>query len=147
MGNPNWKRLAELGQLPEHAKEMLPQSFNEANAYSIIKKKEEVEGEIKDEKEKIEEIESFIMNEKRSKYINLTNRELRQICEDNKIDNTGNKDELVSRIVAFNDSKANTNGLQKEEEIKEEIETGEEVAKNEEIEEEKIGEFIDPLIK
>lgn len=107
MGKPNWLRLAELGQLPEYMKDQLPASYSEANenarrSKSLEPNKEPAEEmkdieQIVDETQKIEEVTKTDVRkdlEKKSKG------ELQRICVDNGLETTGNKEELIERILA-----------------------------------------------
>lgn len=131
MGQPNWKRLAELGQLPDYMKDQLPANFREANEEALKSRREEPNKEPEIENKNIqdiidenEEVTEVPLDEVKAELLKKTNSELRDILKENGLDDSYAKNaDLIERIVAS----------PKEEEKKEE-------------EEEKIGEFVDELL-
>lgn len=109
MGRPNYQRLAELGQLPEHMKPIVSADIVDANNNAIEAKESEPNKEF-------ENIESVISDSKEEDLSKKSNRELRNILEEKGLDSTYAKNkELIKRILTPE---------VKEEEKKEEV-TGE----------------------
>jgi len=118
MGRPNFQRLAELGQLPEY----ITPSFNEAlaqvDAMNKTKKAEE-------EKQKLinEGIENVSDEATRESLEEKSKRELIIICKEKGVE-IGSKEEMINNILGP---------------VVEKVEVKEE--------EEKPGEFVDPLLQ
>lgn len=119
MGRPNFQRLAELGQLPDYMKPTFNQAIAQVNAMN--KKKKEVEEKQIKEDAVIEEVSTSTVEEE---LLSQSKSELRRICEQKGLDNSGSKEELIERILSPS----------KVEEVKEK-------------EDEKPGEFVDSLLQ
>lgn len=134
MGHPNWQRLAELGQLPDYMKDVLPANYSEANENSRRARGQEPNKEL-EENENIESIisdavEEVEVDEAREELLRKTNSELRDILKENGLDDSYAKNaDLIERIL---------NPVE-EEKVEEKVEE----KKNDE---EKVGEFVDELL-
>lgn len=113
MGKPNWQRLAELGQLPDYIKEELPASFSEANENAIRSKNYEPnkgldevlsdnedtllapDGSEIDPKTITEVSDEDVLSELQKK----SKSDLQKICIESGLDSTGNKEDLIERIL------------------------------------------------
>lgn len=126
MGHPNWKRLAELGQLPDYMKEQVTPDILSANQQSLRTKNEEPNKEVEQIESAIGEVTS---EDVRAELEKKTNKELMQILEEKGLDSKyEQKNVLIDRIL--------------EGKKVEEVETTEE-----KVESEKVGEFIDDLLQ
>lgn len=128
MGHPNWKRLAELGQLPIEMQDKVTADIVDAQNNALKMKRETnaieevvVEGEKKAE---------VILTEE-DRVMMLSKGEMIAILSEAKLNTTGNRKELVARIMS----------MPKEEVKVEEVKVGEK------IEDAPQGEFIDELLK
>lgn len=131
MGHPNWKRLAELGQLPKEMESEVSGDILDTQINSLKSSKERVK-EVKEAEAKDNMTIEEILNEQElgeEDKLNLkTKSELEDILLEAKADAGGNRKQLIARILA----------LPKEEVKKEEEEVVEDAPR---------GEFIDELLK
>lgn len=141
MGHPNWQRLAELGQLPDYMKDVLPANYSEANENSRRARGQEPNKEL-EENENIKSIISDAVeevDEAREELLRKTNSELRDILKENGLDDSYAKNaDLIERIL--------NPEVKKEEEAVVEEEKIEEKVEEKKNDEEKVGEFVDELL-
>lgn len=106
MGQPNWKRLAELGQLPDYMKNEVTVDILETHQNSLKNKNNEPNREPEVEHKNIQEIveetqiQEVPKDEVRKELEKKSKKELQEILTVAGLDANGSKEELIEKILS-----------------------------------------------